>query len=118
MFHGQANVERPDTVTLSGRGDTDTKVIRGDLGVNEGRDRLLEYGLDTPADLTKIYLANHFRVILDLLYRSLRRLSRVLNLTGATTDWLDTPEQQEFVLVQATRMAVQFDADAQRALAT
>jgi hypothetical protein len=118
VFHWQANSERSRTVTLGGSGDTDTNAIYGDLGVYEGRDRLLDKGLDLPANMTEVYLANHFRAVLDLLYRSLSRHGRVLNLTGATTDWLDTPEQQEFVLVQAIRMADQFDADTQRALAT
>jgi hypothetical protein len=117
VFHWQANSERPRTVTLGGSSDTDTNAIYGDLGVYEGRDRLLDKGLDIPADMTEVYLANHFRAMLDLLYRSLSRHGRVLNLTGATTDWLDTPEQQEFVLAQATRMADLFDEDAQRALA-
>ena len=117
VFHWQANSERPRTVTLGGSGDTDTNAIYGDLGVYEGRDRLLDKGLDLPANTTEVYLANHFRAVLDLLYRSLSRHGRVLNLTGATTDWLDTPEQQAFVLVQATRMADRFDADTQRALA-
>ena len=118
VFHSQADSERPRTVTLGGSGDTDTNAIYGNLGVYEGCDRPLDKGLDLPANPTEVYLASHFRAVLDLLYWSLSRQGRVLNLTGATTDWLDTTEQQEFVLVQATRMADQFDADAQRALAT
>ena len=117
VFHWQADRERPRTVTLGGSQEIDTNPIYGYLGIYEGRDRLLDKRLEIPPGMNEVYLANHFRAMLDLLYRSLRRHGRVLNLTGATTDWLDTAEQQEFVLVQATRMADQFDADTQRALA-
>ena len=46
--------------------------------------------------------------ILDLLFRSLHRWGRVLNLTGATTDWLDTREQGERLLEQATLLEPAF----------
>ena len=51
--------------------------------------------------------------ILDLLYRSLHRWGRVLNLTGATTDWLDTREQGEQLLEQATLLKRAFHPAAQ-----
>ena len=54
--------------------------------------------------MQRVYIANHSRAILDLLYRSLHRWGRVLNLTGATTDWLDTKEQGEQLLEQATML--------------
>ena len=56
-------------------------------------------------------MANHYRAILDLLYESLTHYGRVYNLTGATGDWLDTPEQRRFVLEQATRMAPYVDEE-------
>lgn len=52
-------------------------------------------------------------LILDLLYRSLNRWGRVLNLTGATTDWLDTREQGERLLEQATLLEPAFHPAAQ-----
>lgn len=54
--------------------------------------------------------------ILDLLYRSLHRWGRVLNLTGATTDWLDTKEQGEQLLERATMLEPAFHPAAQEAL--
>jgi hypothetical protein len=65
-------------------------------------------GLDIPAGMQRVYIANHSRAILDLLYRSLYRWGRVLNLTGATTDWLDTREQGERLLEQATLLEPSF----------
>jgi len=50
---------------------------------------------------------------LDLLYRSLNRWGRVLNLTGATTDWLDTKEQGERLLQHATLLEPSFHPAAQ-----
>ena len=63
--------------------------------------------------MQRVYIANHSRAILDLLYRSLHRWGRVLNLTGATTDWLDTREQGERLLEQATMLEFSFHPAAQ-----
>ena len=57
--------------------------------------------------------SEHEELILDLLYRSLHRWGRVLNLTGATTDWLDTREQGERFLEQATLLEPAFHPAAQ-----
>lgn len=65
---------------------------------------------------TQVYIANHSRAILDLLYRSLNRWGRVLNLTDATTDWFDTKEQGEQLLEQATLLELFFRPAAQDAL--
>ena len=93
VFHWQDGAEQPRQVTLAGMGDIDTTSIYGDLGIYEGRDRLVAQGLDIPAGMQRVYIANHSRAILDLLYRSLHRRGRVLNLTGATTTGL-TPESR------------------------
>ena len=67
--------------------------------------------------MQRVYIANHSRAILDLLYRSLHRWGRVLNLTGATTDWLDTREQGERPpLEQATLLERAFHPAAQEEL--
>jgi len=59
------------------------------------------------------HLSEREELILDLLYRSLHRWGRVLNLTGATTDWLDTREQGEQLLEQATLLEPSFHPAAQ-----
>ena len=100
-------------MTLAGIGDIETTSIYGDLGIYEGRDRLVAQGLDIPAGMQGVYIANHSRAILDLLYRSLHRRGRVLNLTGATTDWLDTKEQGEQLLEQAAMPEPSFHPAAQ-----
>lgn len=40
-------------------------------------------------------------------------MGRILSLTGATTDWLDTKEQGERLLQQATLLEPHFDPAAQ-----
>ena len=64
-----------------------------------------------PSEAREVYLTNHTRAILDLW--SLTRWGRVLNLTGATTDWLDTKEQGEQLLEQATMLEPAFHPAAQ-----
>ena len=77
---------------------------------------MVAQGLDIPIGMQQVYIANHSRAILDLLYRSLHRWGRVLNLTGATTDWLDTREQGEQLLKQATMLEPSFHPAAQEEL--
>ena len=73
VFHWQDGTEQPRQVTLAGMGDIDTSPIYGDLGIYEGRDRLVAQGLDIPIGMQRVYIANHSRAILDLLYRFLHR---------------------------------------------
>ena len=115
VFHWQDGYSRPRQVTLSGSTEINTTPIYGDLGVYEGKDQLLAMGLALP-ETQQVYLANHTRAILDLLYRSLTRWGRVFNLSGATTDWLDTYEQGIFLLEQANRMKSHFPEPAQAEL--
>lgn len=113
VFHWQEGYDIPPRVTLGGSTEIDTTPIYGGWGVYEGKDRLLAMGLAVPSQAREIYLANHTRAILDLLYRSLNRWGRVLNLTGAATDWLDTYEQGAFLLEQAEHLAPHFPEAAQ-----
>lgn len=113
VFHWQEGYDNPSQVTLGGSTEIDTTPIYSGWGVYEGKDRLLAMGLAVPSEAHEVYLANHTRAILDLLYRSLTRWGRVLNLTGAATDWLDTYEQGVFLLEQAEQLAPHFSEAAQ-----
>ena len=117
VFHRREGVDEPDEVMLGGTAEVDTNHIYADLGIYEGRDSLLAKGLELPAGPAPVYLANHYRAILDMVYHSLTHYGRIYNLTGATTDWLDTPEQQQYVLEQATRMAPFLPTESQQRLA-
>ena len=67
VFHWQDGTEQPRQVTLAGMGDIDTSPIYGDLGIYEGRDRLVAQGLDIPIGMQQVYIANHSRAIEQLL---------------------------------------------------
>ena len=73
-------------------------------GVYECSKAMREVGLDIPEGMAHVYAANHFRAILDMLYRSLIRHHKVIALAGATEDWLDSQEQKEFLLEKAAEM--------------
>lgn len=100
-------------MTLGGSDEVNTNHIYGSYGIYEGKDRLRAKGLQLPKDMQAVYLANHTRAILDLLYRSLTRHSKVYNLTGASTDWLDTYDQGVILLEQAVLLAPQVSRTAQ-----
>jgi hypothetical protein len=72
--------------------------------------------LSVSPDITEVFVANHYRAILDMLFHSLTQYGRVYNLNGATVDWLDTEEQQHYVLEHATRMARHLPEPAQAQL--
>jgi hypothetical protein len=45
-----------------------------------------------------VYIADYYRALLDLLYYGLCTYEDILNLNGATEDWLDTVRQKELVI--------------------
>lgn len=105
VFHFPPDApQRARQVHLGGSDWVDTNHIYQDLGVYEGRYNVLRKGLELPEGMTEVWVANHFRAILDLIYRSLQRFDDVYGLEAATTDWLDTPEQQTYLLEQAALM--------------
>lgn len=109
VWHWREGIDRPRDITLAGYGtDINTNDIWGDWGVYEGKDRLLKKDLKIKERITEVYIANHFRAILDLLYRDLRRFDRADTLFFASTDWLDTEEQKELLLSKAELLRYEF----------
>lgn len=105
VFHWRENLDDPVELMLGGTDEIDTNHIYGDLGVYEGRERLLRKRLSVAPSITEVFIANHYRAILDMVFHSLTRYGRIYNLNGATVDWLDTKEQQRYVLKHAALMA-------------
>ena len=116
VFHWRDGLDDPVELMLGGTEEVNTNHIYGDLGVYEGRDRVLRKRLSRAPGVSEVFIANHYRAILDMLFHSLTQYGRVYNLNGATVDWLDTPEQQHYVLEQATRMAPHLTEPAQAML--
>lgn len=117
VFHWRDGLDHPAEVWVAGHEpNSDTNAIYGDMGVYEGKDRLS--GLEIDPNIQEVWIADHFRAILDMLYRSLKRYDQVHGLRGATEDWLDTPEQKEFLLAQAARLSDWLTPAQQAALKT
>jgi len=117
VFFWREGIDEPCTVDLAGD-DTDwnTNPIYGDYGVYEGKENLIKKGIYVKDDIKEVYIANHFRAILDLLFYSLTKYRVVLNLTGATDDWLDTPEQKAELIAKAELLLDVFEGKAKRSL--
>lgn len=108
---------------LSGRGSSSwvgqTGWIRTtSTKIYQGWDNVLRKGLELPDGMTGVWVVNHFRAILDLIYRSLQKFDDVYGLEAATTDWLDTLEQQTYLLDQATSMLSHLSEEHQEKLVT
>jgi hypothetical protein len=117
VWHWRGGIDSPRSVMLAGVDtEADTIPIYGDFGIYEGKNCLADSGLDVDSDISEVYIANHYRAILDMLYRSLKKYGEVYNLSGATNDWLDTDEQKALVLSRAKLLENLFDGKASVAL--
>jgi hypothetical protein len=63
---------------------------------------LVRRGLKAQDEIS--YAANHFRAILDLLYRKLEKSFYPSYLKGATEDYLDTEDEKSLLLKKAAMM--------------
>jgi hypothetical protein len=117
IFYWHEGAERERVITLAGDGTPmNTNPIYGDYGVYEGKNRVVKMGLRLDASVEKVFIANHYRAILDLLYGSIAEYGKVYELTGATDDWLDNEKQKMFLLKMAAKMRGVFDGEKKDAL--
>jgi hypothetical protein len=80
----------PDNLPLAGEGlEWNTNALFGDYGIHECSDSLRCRGISLPKG-TRVYSANHYRAILDMLARSVSKGQVPRHL--AISDWLDTDE--------------------------
>jgi hypothetical protein len=98
IFFWNPSKGTPPKMTLAGPGqEINTASFWSDFGIYEGRERLRKMRLPLPRNVKNIYIANHYRAILDLIYHSLVRYEDILALNGATWDWLSNENQREFL---------------------
>ncbi len=86
----------PDNLTLAGEGlEWNTNPIFGDYGIHECSDILRKKGISIPQGV-KVYSANHYRAILDMIYRSVSAggIPYHIDIDG----WLDSEEQKKTLL--------------------
>lgn len=111
------NPKKPHQVDLAGEGkEWNTNPYLGNFGIYEGKDRLLGMGLCLADGISEVYIANHFRAILDLLFHDIRLFGRCDTLKYATSDWLDTQEQKDLLLAKAALLLTAFEEKNQQAL--
>lgn len=83
----------PNNISLAGEGlDWNTNALFGEYGIHECSDILRSRGIFIPEGV-HVFSANHYRAILDMLYRSVSsgRIPQHL----AIGDWLDTEEHKK-----------------------
>jgi hypothetical protein len=104
-----------NAVTVAGEGEElNTNHIFRNYGIYDCTDVLRGQGLH--AEGAPAFAANHFRAILDLAFECLRDQRPPLYLAGATSDYLDTEEEREFVLDKAAMMSPHLSESAQAML--
>ncbi|MCL1985433.1 MAG: type IV toxin-antitoxin system AbiEi family antitoxin domain-containing protein [Betaproteobacteria bacterium] len=104
-----------NAVTVAGEGEElNTNHIFRNYGIYDCTDILRGQGLH--AEGAPSFAANHFRAILDLAFECLRDQRPPVYLAGATSDYLDTEEEREFVLDKAAMMSPHLSEGAQAML--
>lgn len=85
--------ERKPRIFIAGEGeDWNTNAIWGNYGIHECSQVLKYYGLPILPE-QKVYAANHYRAVLDMLYRCVKRSDYPDHL--CLDDWFDNKEQKE-----------------------
>ena len=98
----------PDNLTLAGEGlEWNTNALFGDYGIHECSDFLRCRNISLPEG-TRVYSANHYRAILDMLARSVSsgRIPRHLEIEG----WLDSAEQKKTLFKLLDRFLPKFSS--------
>ena len=98
----------PDNLTLAGEGlEWNTNPVYGNYGIHECSDFLRYRNIALPEG-TRVYSANHYRAILDMLYRSVSsgRIPRHLEIEG----WLDSDEQKKTLFELLNRFLPKFSS--------
>ncbi|NCU29195.1 hypothetical protein EOM60_01120 [Candidatus Saccharibacteria bacterium] len=88
---------RQTEVTLGGEGSKhNTNPIYRQYGVRDAKDQLIRIGLSLPEDAKKVYVADHARAILDMLFFQLKESGEAAQLTNAA-EWLRKPRAKDLL---------------------
>ncbi len=102
-FFGRGN--RKPKITLAGEGESvNTNPLLGTEGIYECADKLKQLGVE-PIPHQKVYVAGHYRAILDMLYKALQRgcFPSHLDILG----WFETEAQLQ-TLKQKTQLLMPY----------
>ncbi|MHB1730418.1 MAG: hypothetical protein ACYCVG_05550 [Leptospirillum sp.] len=106
----------PENLKLAGEGlEWNTNALFGEYGIHECSDILRSRGISIP-DGVQVFSANHYRAILDMLWRSVSsgRIPQHL----AIEDWLDNEEQKSVLFSLLDRFFQQFSPVEQRLISS
>ena len=106
----------PDNISLAGEGlEWNTNNLFGDYGIHECSDILRSRGISIP-DGIQVFSANHYRAILDMLYRSISagRIPEHL----AIGDWLDREEHKRVLFCLLDQFSHRFSPPEQKLIAS
>jgi len=102
----------PDNLIMAGEGlEWNTNALFGEYGIHECSDILRGRGIPVPKG-TNVYSANHYRAILDMLYRSVSSGHIPQHL--AIDDWLDTEEHKSVLFSLLDQFSHRFSPTEQR----
>ncbi len=102
----------PENLKLAGEGlEWNTNALFGEYGIHECSDILRSRGISIP-DGVQVFSANHYRAILDMLYRSVSSGHIPQHL--AIGDWLDTEEHKSVLFSLLDQFSHRFSPTEQR----
>ena len=106
MFWHPIGVREPLPISLGGQDDFDTNAVYGTMGVEEARERVVGMGLFVSPNIPKVYVANHMRALLDLVYHEIESFGKPTSTIGGVKDWLVTEEERDKLLSEAPKLEV------------
>ena len=99
-FYGRG--ERAPKIFVAGdKEEWNTHAIFGDFGIYECAEKLKKLGVEVPAG-QKVYVAGHYRAVLDMLYRCVKKEQFPHHLT--IDAWFDSEEQKQVLLAKVKQM--------------
>lgn len=104
MFWHPIGVREPKPIALGGQGCYNTNPVYGAMGVKEARASVVGIGLFVSPAITEVYVADHTRAILDLLFCEITSYGHPTSTIQSAWDWLDTKEQTDNLLAQALKL--------------
>ncbi len=102
----------PENLDFAGEGlEWNTNALFGEYGIHECSNILRSRGISIP-DGVQVFSANHYRAILDMLYRSVSSGHIPQHL--AIDDWLDTEEHKSVLFSLLDQFSHRFSPTEQR----
>jgi hypothetical protein len=99
-FYGRGS--RPPKIFIAGEGEEwDTNFIFGNFGIYECSEKLRELGIKIPTG-KKVYIAGHYRAVLDMLYRCVSNGNYPHHLD--IDQWFDNENQKKFLISKIKEM--------------